>query len=81
MFLKWARVSKTTTTSLTGVQFHTCVDLHMRFELVGLTEPTAAHFALVGFYSCVHQQVALVILWRPKLFATLSTLMWFDTSV
>lgn len=53
----------------------------MRLELVGLSELPAAHNALIGFFSSVDQQVAVVVLRRPELFATVFTFVRFDSGV
>lgn len=66
---------------LAGVQLDPGVDLHVRLELVGLPELPVAHHALVGFFSGVDQQVAMVVLRRPELFAALFTLVRLDSAV
>lgn len=66
---------------LAHVQLDARVDLHVGLELVGLSEPAAAHGALVRLLSAVHQQVALVVLGRPELFAARLALVRLDSGV
>lgn len=57
------------------------MDLHVGFELVGLSKTLAAHGALVRLLSSVHQQMALVVLPRPELFLALVALVRLDVGV
>lgn len=53
----------------------------MRLQLVGLAELPATHSALVRLLAGVHQQVAVVVLRRPELFAAVLAVVRFDTCV
>lgn len=81
VFLQLPGVGEAVLAALTGVQLDARVDLHVGLELVGLSELPAAHGALVGLLPSVDQQVAVVVLRRPELFATLLAAVRFDSGV
>lgn len=81
MFLELPGVRESAPAALAAVQLHARVNLHVRLELVRLPELPAAHGTLVRLFSGMDQQVAVVVLRRPELFATLFTPVWFDSGV
>lgn len=74
MLLERPGLGEAAATALAAVQLHACVHLHVRFHLIGLSEPARAHRARVRPLPSVHQQVALVVLRRLELLSTLLAL-------